>query len=105
MEAFNLLVSLGIFNEGLMNDAVFHFKRYEDSSLYYVGINKHEGEKVGGFSTVISDEEYMQLYGQQQLSLNGFKKQTKKVEVKPQPKSVETKYVITQTRVVGLKIG
>ena len=91
VEDFNLLVSLGIFNEGLMNDAVFHFKRYEDSSLSYVGINKHEGEKVGGFSTVISDEEYMKLYGQQQLSLNVFKKQTKKVEVKPQPKSVETK--------------
>lgn len=91
VEDFNLLVSLGIFNEGLMNDAVFHFKRYEDSSLSYVGINKHEGEKVGGFSTVISDEEYKQLYGQQQLSLNGFKKQTKKIEVKSQPKSVEIK--------------
>lgn len=91
VEDFNLLVSLGIFNEGLMNDAVFHFKRYEDSSLSYVGINKHEGEKVGGFSTVISDEEYKQLYGQQQLSLNGFKKQNKKVEVKPQPKPTTTK--------------
>ena len=90
VEDFNLLVSLGIFNEGLMNDAVFHFKRYEDSSLSYVGINKHEGEKVGGFSTVISDEEYMQLYGQQQLSLDGFKKQTKKIDVQPQHKTVES---------------
>lgn len=103
VEDFNLLVSLGIFNEGLMNDAVFHFKRYEDSSLSYVGINKHEGEKVGGFSTVISDEEYMQLYGQQQLSLNGFKKQTKKVEVKPQPKLVERKPTLIEKSVTITK--
>ena len=33
VEDFNLLVSLGIFNEGLMNDAVFYFKRFKDSSL------------------------------------------------------------------------
>lgn len=40
---FELLVSLGVFNSGLMNDAVYKFKRYEDASLEYVGINKHEG--------------------------------------------------------------
>ena len=54
-----------------------------------IGLVNAQTQKVTG--TVISDEEYMQLYGQQQLSLNGFKKQTKKVEVKPQPKLVETK--------------
>ena len=55
---FDLLISLGIFNEGLMNDAVYKFKRYEDASLEYVGINKHTGEKVGLFGTVITREEY-----------------------------------------------
>lgn len=55
---FELLVSLGVFNEGLMNDAVYKFKRYEDVSLSYTGIDRHEGEAVGLFSTVISDEDY-----------------------------------------------
>jgi len=55
---FELLMSLNIFNNALMNDAVYKFKRYEDASLAYTGINKHEGEKVGGFDTVVSDEEY-----------------------------------------------
>ena len=30
---FNLLVELNVFNASLMNDAIFKFKRYEDSSL------------------------------------------------------------------------
>jgi hypothetical protein len=50
---FDLLVSLGLFNSALMNDAVYKFKRYEDSSLEYVGINKHQGEKLGLYDTVI----------------------------------------------------
>lgn len=66
---FELLVSLGVFNGPLMNDAVYKFKRYEDSSLSYTGINKHEGEKVGGFDTVLTQEEYRKLYGEQQSSL------------------------------------
>ena len=55
---FELLVSLGIFNQQLMNDAVFKFKRYEDASLSYTGIAKHTGEDVGGFDTVVSSEEH-----------------------------------------------
>lgn len=55
---FELLVSLGLFNSALMNDAVYKFKRYEDASLEYVGINKHEGEDVGLFDTVLSREDY-----------------------------------------------
>lgn len=51
---FELLVSLGVFNSALMNDAIYKFKRYEDSSLSYSGIFKHEGEKVGLYDTVIS---------------------------------------------------
>ena len=34
-EQFELLANLGVFNKGLMNDAVYKFKRYEDSSLVY----------------------------------------------------------------------
>jgi len=58
---FDLLVSLGVFNGALMNDAVYKFKRYEDASLEYVGINRHEGEKVGLYDTVITSEEYKNL--------------------------------------------
>jgi hypothetical protein len=51
---FELLVSLGVFNSALMNDAVYKFKRYEDASLNYIGINKHEGEDLGLYDTVLS---------------------------------------------------
>ncbi|MFA5747076.1 MAG: restriction endonuclease, partial [Candidatus Paceibacterota bacterium] len=59
---FGLLVNMGVFNNALMNDAVYKFKRYEDASLTYAGINKHEGEDVGLFDTVISPEEFDQTF-------------------------------------------
>lgn len=55
---FELLVSLGVFNNSLMNDAVFKFKQYEDASLEYTGINKHKGEDIGLYDTVISSIDY-----------------------------------------------
>ena len=55
---FELLVSLGVFNSSLMNDAVYKFKRYEDASLNYVGINRHEKKSVGLYDTVLSRQEY-----------------------------------------------
>ena len=56
---FSLLESLGLFNGSLMNDAVYKFKRYEDASLTYTGINKHEDENIGLFNTVLSKEDYI----------------------------------------------
>jgi len=58
---FELLVSLGVFNSALMNDAVYKFKRYEDASLEYIGINKHEGEDIGLYDTVLEAEEYKEV--------------------------------------------
>jgi hypothetical protein len=60
---FELLVSIGLFNEPLMNDAVYKFKRYEDSSYEYAaGIRKRpEREDIGLFSTVLSYDDYIQL--------------------------------------------
>lgn len=58
---FELLVSLNVFNSALMNDAVYKFKRYEDSSLIYLGMNKHEGEDIGLYDTVITPEDYQTL--------------------------------------------
>ncbi len=55
---FEILVSLGVFNSGLMNDAVYKFKRYEDASLEYTGVSKHYGANVGLFDTVLSRIEY-----------------------------------------------
>jgi hypothetical protein len=55
---FELLVSLGVFNSGLMNDAVYKFKRYEDASLSYTGINKHGDQEVGLYDTVLSSKDY-----------------------------------------------
>lgn len=53
LKDFDLLVSLGVFNRDLMNDAVYKFKRYEDSSLEYTGINTHNGTVIGGWDTVM----------------------------------------------------
>lgn len=60
---FELSVSLNVFNESLMNDAVYKFKRYEDASLVYTGIDKHDGGEVGLYSTVISREDYEAMAG------------------------------------------
>ena len=59
---FELLVSLGVFNSALMNDAVYKFKRYEDASLEYTGINKHAGEEIGLFDTVVNREDYEAVF-------------------------------------------
>ena len=54
---FELLVSLNVFNSGHMNQAVFAFRRYEDASLAYTGIDSHEGlTKIGLFDTVVAVE-------------------------------------------------
>ena len=58
---FELLVSLNVFNSGLMNDAVYKFKRYEDASLEYTGIAKHLDQPVGLYDTVLSVVDYSQM--------------------------------------------
>jgi len=55
VDDFNLLVSLNVFNSAHMNQAVFAFRRYEDASLSYTGIESHEGLlRRGLFDTSIS---------------------------------------------------
>ena len=63
---FELLVSLGVFNDSLMNDAIYKFRRYEEDSLEYTGINKHSGEKVGGWTTSMKKEEMDAIYGMEE---------------------------------------
>lgn len=66
---FELLCSLGVFNANLMNDAIFKFKRYEDASLSYTGIDKNADKAVGGWDTVLRREEYEKLFYNQQETL------------------------------------
>ena len=66
---FELLCSLNLFNPSRMNDAIFKFKRYEDASLSYTGIDKHRGEAVGGWDTVLSRQEYDRLFASQQETM------------------------------------
>ena len=55
---FHLLVQLRVFNTEQMNQAVFAFRRYEDASLRYTGIESHEGlSHYGLFNTVVAIEE------------------------------------------------
>jgi hypothetical protein len=71
---FELLVSLGVFNSALMNDAVYKFKRYEDASLEYIGINKHNGQDVGLYDTVLSRKDYEVSFVNEPMNEGYFKK-------------------------------
>ncbi|MCD7846296.1 MAG: GIY-YIG nuclease family protein [Oscillospiraceae bacterium] len=67
---FELLVSLNVLNGSLMNDAIYKFKRYEDSSLSYTGIDQHqEDESVGGWDIALRREEYERLFVDQQSAM------------------------------------
>ena len=58
---FELLVSIGIFNAQVMNSAILAFKRYEEASLTYTGLNKHENEQIGLWDTKVTFEEMRQM--------------------------------------------
>jgi hypothetical protein len=54
---FHLLVRLKVFNTEQMNQAVFAFRRYEDASLCYTGIDSHPGLcHYGLYNTVVAKE-------------------------------------------------
>ena len=54
---FHLLVNLKVFNTEQMNQAVFAFRRYEDASLRYTGLDSHEGlTHYGLYDTVVGRE-------------------------------------------------
>lgn len=58
VQDFDLLVRLRVFNTELMNAAVFAFRRYEDASLRYTGVESHEGlTRYGLYNTVVAREE------------------------------------------------
>jgi hypothetical protein len=54
---FDLLKSLGVFHTEHMNQAVFYFRRYENASLRYTGIESHEGlTHTGLYDTVVTKQ-------------------------------------------------
>jgi hypothetical protein len=58
VQDFHLLVRLKVFNTERMNQAVFSFRRYEDASLRYTGIESHQGlTHYGLYDTVVAREE------------------------------------------------
>ncbi|MDI6746348.1 MAG: restriction endonuclease [Rhodocyclaceae bacterium] len=58
VQDFHLLVRLKVFNTEQMNQAVFAFRRYEDASLRYTGIESHSGlTHYGLYDTVVAREE------------------------------------------------
>lgn len=58
VEDFHLLVQLKVFNTEQMNQAVFAFRRYEDASLRYTGIESHAGlTHYGLYDTVVAKED------------------------------------------------
>lgn len=57
VDDFHLLVRLKVFNTEQMNQAVFAFRRYEDASLSYTGIDSHENLRhYGLYDTVVERE-------------------------------------------------
>lgn len=54
---FELLVSLELFNNSLMNEVIWNFRRYEDKSLEYTGINKQNNNSVGGWDKVKTNDD------------------------------------------------
>lgn len=66
---FETLNEIRLFDPEKMNQGIFGFRKYENSSLSYTGIDMHEGEDIGGWDTVLRREEYELLYAKQQASM------------------------------------
>ena len=90
VEDFNMLCTLGVFNAPLMNDAIFKFKRYEDASLTYTGLDKHEDDEVGGWDTSIRKTEYEKLYYNLQASITSIDSSVYTKHIESEKKKVTT---------------
>ena len=61
-EDFENLVTLGVFNDALMDDAVYKFRRYEDASLRYMGVERHRPLERGLWDTTLSEEDFQETF-------------------------------------------
>lgn len=93
---FDVLCSIGLFDPEKMNQGIFGFRKYENSSLNYTGIDKHEGEAVGGWDTVLRREEYEALYSKQQATVTDLSDAIiSATETKTVPESSESSKIDT----------
>lgn len=101
---FDVLCSIGLFDPEKMNQGIFGFRRYENSSLSYAGIDMHDGEDVGGWDTVLKRAEYDALYSKQQATMTDFvevmlpavEDEEKPVKEAPKPTTFVKKTTITE---------
>ena len=109
---FEVLCDIGLFDPEKMNQGIFGFRRYENSSLNYTGIDMHEGEDIGGWDTVLRRDEYNALYANQQATLSlqsailGAVEEEPEEELvvrKPVKKKSTTSYAETITQKYGVK--
>lgn len=93
---FDVLCSIGLFDPEKMNQGIFGFRKYENSSLNYTGIDKHEGESIGGWDTVLRREEYEALYSKQQATVTDLSDAIiSSIETKTAPESSESSKIDT----------
>lgn len=45
-----------------MNDAVWKFRRYEDASLQYMGVERHRPLDIALFDTVLTEEDFQETF-------------------------------------------
>ena len=57
---FETLESIGVFNGNEMNSAVYKFRRYEDSSIGYVGDNKTTSDRIALYNTIINKNDVIE---------------------------------------------
>ena len=69
-EDYKTFIELGVFDSAKMNAACGAFRRYEDSSMTYSGINKHEGEEMGLFDISISPENYKKMFKETNIHID-----------------------------------
>lgn len=88
---FSMLCSIGVFNSSLMNQAIYQFKRYEDASLSYTGINMHENDtEVGGWDISIRKEEYNKLFYNQQATMTLDESNEDEIIIEKREKNLST---------------
>lgn len=93
---FDVLCSIGLFDPEKMNQGILGFRKYENSSLNYTGIDKHEGESIGGWDTVLRREEYEALYSKQQATVTDLSDAIiSSTETKTAPESSESSKIDT----------
>lgn len=57
IDDFDLLLRVGVFNHAQMNDAILKFRRYEDASLAYTGVNRHASDtRIGLMDSTVPIE-------------------------------------------------